>query len=130
MGCAQFRPEGCFISAYDAASGKQLWKFQTVAREGEPGGDTWGSLPNLLRAGGETWITGSYDPDLNETYWGIAQAKPWMRASRGAKPGDKALFTSSTRRAESRRWQARLVLPACARRIAGSRRSLRARAGR
>jgi alcohol dehydrogenase (cytochrome c) len=34
MGCAQFRPEGCFISGYDAASGKQLWKFQTVARRG------------------------------------------------------------------------------------------------
>ncbi len=95
-GCSQFRPEGCFISAYDAASGKQLWKFQTVPREGGLGGDTWGSIPNLLRAGGDTWITGSYDPDLNETYWGVAQAKPWMRASRGAKPGDKDLFTSST----------------------------------
>ncbi len=34
-----------------------------MAREGEPGGDTWGKLPNLLRAGGDTWITGSYDPD-------------------------------------------------------------------
>jgi alcohol dehydrogenase (cytochrome c) len=95
MGCGQYRPEGCFISAYDAADGKQLWKFQTVAREGL-GADTWGSLPSLMRAGGETWITGSYDPDLNETYWGIAQAKPWLRVSRGAKPGDKALFTSST----------------------------------
>jgi alcohol dehydrogenase (cytochrome c) len=96
MGCAQFLPEGCFISGYDASSGKQLWKFQTVARGSQLGADTWGTLPNLMRAGGETWITGSYDPDLNETYWGIAQAKPWMRASRGAKPGDKALFTSST----------------------------------
>jgi alcohol dehydrogenase (cytochrome c) len=96
MGCGQFRPEGCYISGYDAASGKQLWKFQTVAREGQLGADTWGSIPSLMRAGGETWITGSYDPELNETYWGIAQAKPWMRASRGAKPGDKALFTSST----------------------------------
>ncbi len=83
-GCSQFRPEGCFISAYDAETGKQLWKFQTVPREGELGADTWGSIPNLLRAGGETWITGSYDPDLNQTYWGVAQAKPWMRASRGA----------------------------------------------
>ena len=96
MGCAQYSNDGCFISAYDAASGKQLWKFHTTAREGQPGGDTWGSLPNLLRAGGEAWITGSYDPDLNQTYWGVAQAKPWMRVSRGAKPGDKALFTSST----------------------------------
>ncbi len=96
MGCSQYKEEGCFISAYDAAGGKQLWKFQTVAREGQPGGDTWGQLPNLLRAGGDTWITGSYDPELNLTYWGVAQAKPWMRVSRGAKPGDKGLFTSST----------------------------------
>src|SRR5215471_1588810 len=96
MGCGQYWEDGCFISAYDAATGKQLWKFHTRAREGEPGGDTWGNLPNLLRAGGEAWITGSYDPDLNETYWGVAQAKPWMRVSRGAKPGDKGLYTSST----------------------------------
>jgi alcohol dehydrogenase (cytochrome c) len=96
MGCGQYKQEGCFISAYDAASGEQLWKFQTIAREGQPGGDTWGQLPNLLRAGGDTWITGSYDPDLNLTYWGVAQAKPWLRVSRGAKPGDKGLFTSST----------------------------------
>ncbi|MEO7648996.1 MAG: PQQ-binding-like beta-propeller repeat protein, partial [Bryobacteraceae bacterium] len=61
MGCSQYKEEGCFISAYDAATGKQAWKFQTVAREGQPGGDTWGTLPNLLRAGGDTWITGSYD---------------------------------------------------------------------
>ncbi len=96
MGCDHYKEDGCFISAYDADTGRRLWKFETVAREGQPGGDTWGSLPNLLRAGGDTWITGSYDPELNLTYWGVAQAKPWMRSSRGAKPGDKALYTSST----------------------------------
>ena len=96
MGCDRYKEGGCFISAYDAGTGKQLWKFYTVAQEGQPGGDTWGQLPNLLRGGGDTWITGSYDPDLNLTYWGVAQAKPWMRASRGAKPGDKALYTCST----------------------------------
>ncbi|MEO8128350.1 MAG: PQQ-binding-like beta-propeller repeat protein [Bryobacteraceae bacterium] len=95
-GCGQYRKDGCYISAYDAGNGKQLWKFQTVAREGQEGGDTWGKLPDLLRAGGDTWITGSYDPSLNTTYWGIAQAKPWLRVSRGAKPGDKGLFTNST----------------------------------
>ena len=95
-GCGAYKEDGCFISAYDAATGKPLWKFQTVAREGQPGGDTWGQLPNLLRAGGDTWITGSYDPGLNVTYWGVAQAKPWLRVSRGAKPGDKGLFTNST----------------------------------
>ena len=91
----QYREEGCYISAYDAGTGKQAWKFYTIAREGQPGGDTWGTLPNLLRAGGDTWITGRYDPDSND-YWGIAQAKPWLRVSRGAKPGDKGLFTNST----------------------------------
>ena len=55
-----------------------LWKFHTIARSGEPGGDTWNKLPDIMRAGGETWIVGSYDPDLDLTYWGIAQAKPWM----------------------------------------------------
>jgi alcohol dehydrogenase (cytochrome c) len=93
-GCDRYKETGCYISAYDAQTGKQLWKFETVAREGMPGGDTWGKLPNLLRAGGDTWITGSYDPDLNLTYWGVAQAKPWMRAIRGT--NDKALYTTST----------------------------------
>jgi alcohol dehydrogenase (cytochrome c) len=95
-GCSPYVERRCFISAYDAATGKQLWRFNTVAREGEPGGDTWGSLTNLFRAGGETWITGSYDPDLNLTYWGTAQAKPWMPVSRGMYTLDKALYTSST----------------------------------
>ncbi len=94
-GCSRFGSD-CYISAYDARTGERLWRFNTIAREGQPGGETWGSLPNLFRAGGETWIAGSYDPALNLTYWGIAQPKPWLRASRGAGPGDKALFTSST----------------------------------
>ena len=95
-GCGEYREEKCFISAYDAATGRQLWKFNTVPREGETGGDTWGRLPGLLRAGGETWITGSYDPDLNLTYWGVAQAKPWMPATRGNTVFDDVLYTSST----------------------------------
>jgi alcohol dehydrogenase (cytochrome c) len=94
-GCDQYKKDGCFISAYDPETGKQVWKFDTVARENEPGGDTWGKLPDLLRAGGDTWITGSYDPELNLTYWGVAQAKPWMRVTRGSGSG-KALYTSST----------------------------------
>jgi alcohol dehydrogenase (cytochrome c) len=93
-GCDRYKEEGCFISAYDANTGRQLWKFDTAAREGQPGGDTWGSLPNLLRAGGDTWITGSYDPDLNLMYWGVAQAKPWMRAIRNTNA--PALYTTST----------------------------------
>jgi alcohol dehydrogenase (cytochrome c) len=71
------------------------WRFSTIARQATPGGDTWNGLDDLYRAGGETWIAGTYDPDLNLTYWGVAQAKPWMRASRGTGTG-AALYTSST----------------------------------
>ncbi len=95
-GCDRFKEEGCFISAFDSATGKLLWRFNTVARPDEPGGDTWGKQPMMFRGGGETWITGSYDPDLNLTYWGTAQAKPWVPASRGMTVLDKALYTSST----------------------------------
>jgi alcohol dehydrogenase (cytochrome c) len=94
--CTQFRREKCFISAYDANDGRQLWKFVTVATTGTPGGDTWGDVQDLFRAGGDTWITGSYDPDLDTTYWGVAQAKPWMPASRGNSALDRALYTSAT----------------------------------
>jgi len=95
-GCARFTGEGCWISAVDIATGKLAWKFNTIAQEGTPGGDTWGQQPNLFRAGGETWIAGSYDPDLNLTYWGTAQAKPWVPVSRGLTVRDKVLYTGST----------------------------------
>lgn len=95
-GCSNYKEEKCYISAWDAATGKLAWKFYTVASDGQPGGDTWGKLPNLVRAGGDTWILGSYDPELNRTYWGVSQAKPWLRVSRGSKTGDKALYTNST----------------------------------
>jgi alcohol dehydrogenase (cytochrome c) len=96
QGCDRYRDERCFISGYDAATGKQLWKFHTIARTGEPGGETWGKLPDMMRAGGDTWMAGSYDPDLDLTYWGIAQAKPWFPVSRGTSVRDAALYTGST----------------------------------
>jgi alcohol dehydrogenase (cytochrome c) len=95
-GCSTYEEQKCFISAYDANTGEQRWRFNTVAVSNEPGGDSWGNLPDLYRAGGETWITGSYDPELNLTYWGTAQAKPWMPASRGMGSLDTALYTSAT----------------------------------
>jgi alcohol dehydrogenase (cytochrome c) len=94
--CSAYVNDKCAISAFDAQTGKPLWKFVTIAQTGEPGGDSWGPLSDLYRAGGETWITGSYDPDLNLTFWGTAQAKPWMPPSRGMKTSDKGLYTSST----------------------------------
>jgi len=80
-------PNHCFISAYDANTGKRLWRFVTVALTGQPGGDSWGGLPDNDREGAETWIAGTYDPELNTTYWGVAQAKPWRRSARGTGSG-------------------------------------------
>jgi alcohol dehydrogenase (cytochrome c) len=94
-GCQAYRDEKCFISAYDANTGKELWRFYTVAKSNEPNGDTWGGLPDVFRAGAETWITGSVDTDLNTTYWGVAQAKPWFRISRGSGNGS-TLYANST----------------------------------
>lgn len=94
-GCGTYRKEKCFISAWDAATGKEVWRFTTIAVTGEPGGDTWGSLPDVFRAGAESWITGSFDPALNLTFWGTAQAKPWMRISRGSGNG-ATLYANST----------------------------------
>jgi alcohol dehydrogenase (cytochrome c) len=95
-GCDRFGPDRCFISAHDAETGRVAWRFNTVAQSGEPGGDTWAETPNQFRKGGETWITGSYDPDLDLTFWGVAQAKPWVAASRNMKTSDRALYTSTT----------------------------------
>ena len=95
-GCARYIPEDCFISAYDADNGELLWQFETIAETGQPGGDTWGGLDDLFRAGGETWITGSYDPELRLTYWGTAQQKPWVPVSRHMTINDIGLYTNAT----------------------------------
>lgn len=95
-GCASYIPEDCYISAYDADTGELAWRFNTIAKTGEPGGDTWGGLDDLFRAGGETWITGSYDPVRRLTYWGVAQAKPWAPPSRHMSIHDAGLYTNST----------------------------------
>jgi len=93
-GCTRYKDDVCFITGHDAATGKELWRTSTIARPGEPGGDTWGDLPLTFRAGGDAWISGSYDPETNLIYWGTAQAKPWARVARGT-DGD-ALYTNST----------------------------------
>jgi alcohol dehydrogenase (cytochrome c) len=95
-GCQRFDGLGCYISAYDTQTGKQVWRFYTVPRQGEPGSDTWGTLPMTFRAGGETWVAGSYDPDLNLTYWGVAQSKPWNFLSRKLTLRDNTLYANST----------------------------------
>ena len=95
-GCIRFRRQKCFVSAYDADDGSLLWQFHTVAESGTPGGDTWGNVDDLFRAGADPWITPSFDAGLNLVYIGVAQAKPWMAASRGMSVFDEALYSNST----------------------------------
>ena len=91
--CEFFYEQKCAITAHDARTGKELWRTPTIAHPGQPGGDTWGSVPLMFRAGADSWITGSYDPALNLVYWSTAQAKPWTRAARGT-DGD-ALYSNT-----------------------------------
>jgi|TARA_B100001971_G_scaffold48257_1_gene43597 alcohol dehydrogenase (cytochrome c) len=95
-GCERYKKDGCFITGHDPDSGKELWRTSTIALPGDPNESTWGEMPPVLRAGGDTWIPGSYDPELGLFYIGTSQAKPWVAASRGMTPNDAALYTNST----------------------------------
>ena len=61
------------IVALDAASGQEAWRFYTIARPDEPGGNSWNGLPLEKRNGGSVWTAGSYDPALNLVFFGAAQ---------------------------------------------------------
>ncbi len=95
-GCERYIAAGCFITGHDPDSGKELWRTSTVALSGDINGSSWGNTPDIFRAGSDTWIAGSYDPELNIFYIGTSQAKPWVAASRGMSPNEKALYTNST----------------------------------
>ena len=86
---AEFGTRG-FIDGWDPATGKHLWRTHSIPSPDEPGGDTWKGDTWKL-GGGSTWITGSYDPELNTVYWGIGNPGPFNSAVR---PGDN-LYTCS-----------------------------------
>lgn len=65
-----------FVDAYDAETGKPLWRWNAIPKPGEPGSDTWKGVDAWKFGGGPTWLTGSYDPELNLIYWGTGQANP------------------------------------------------------
>jgi alcohol dehydrogenase (cytochrome c) len=82
-----------FIAAFDAESGAEVWRFYTIPGPGEPGFETWADGGDAWQHGGASvWVTGSYDPELNLTYWGIGNPGPdWNPAQR---PGDN-LYSDS-----------------------------------
>ena len=81
-----------FLDAYHAETGERAWRFWTIPAPGEPGSETWGD-PEVLRRGcGATWLTGSYDADLDLLYWATGNPCPGMNGDR--RPGDN-LYTNS-----------------------------------
>ena len=95
-GCDRYTEQTCFITGHDPDTGEELWRTSTIALPGDPNDASWGDTPPYLRAGGDAWIPGSYDPDLGLFYIGTAQAKPWVAASRGMTTRQDALYTNST----------------------------------
>jgi alcohol dehydrogenase (cytochrome c) len=81
-----------FVAAFDAESGRPLWKVHTVPAPGEPGSETWPKGDQWKTGGGSVWVTGNYDPETDLAYWGTGNGGPWMGDQR---PGDN-LYTSST----------------------------------
>ena len=81
-----------FLDAYDASTGARAWRFWTIPAPGEPGSETWGD-PDVLRRGcGATWLTGSYDAELDLLYWPTGNPCPDLNGAR--RPGDN-LYTNS-----------------------------------
>ena len=64
-----------FLQAFDAQAGQRLWRFESIPKPGKPGSETWAG-DSWQHAGGATWLTGSYDPELNLLYWTIGNPSP------------------------------------------------------
>jgi alcohol dehydrogenase (cytochrome c) len=82
-----------WIAALDAATGKVLWRKFTIPAPGEPGSETWKDKNNAWQTGGAAvWVTGTYDPDTNQTIWGTGNPVPMFDPT--YRPGDN-LYTNS-----------------------------------
>jgi alcohol dehydrogenase (cytochrome c) len=80
-----------FLAAFDAATGKEIWRFNIVPGPGEAGHETW-SGDSWKHGGGGIWVTGAYDAETNLTIWGTGN--PWPRAGSAQRRGDN-LYTSA-----------------------------------
>ena len=82
-----------WIGALDAATGKLIWRKFTIPAPGEPGSETWKDNHNAWQTGGgAVWVTGTYDPDTNQTFWGTGNPVPMFDPT--YRPGDN-LYTNS-----------------------------------
>ena len=90
---------GNFLLAIDLKTGRELWRFYTIARPGEPGGDTWNGIPLKERNGGSVWDGASYDAKTNLIYFGAAPSySADALRKKSDKPGisNEGLYTNST----------------------------------
>jgi alcohol dehydrogenase (cytochrome c) len=98
-GCRSFEPGGCFITAHDPATGKELWRVHTVAQDGKEG-DSWNGVPVEERFGASAWMSGSYDPDLKTIYYGTGNSYGLIPnvypGSNKPDTSNDALYTNST----------------------------------
>ena len=81
-----------YVAAFDAETGKELWKTYMVPAPGEPGSETWPKGDEWKTGGGSVWVTANYDPATNLSFWGTGNGGPWMGDRR---PGDN-LYIGST----------------------------------
>ena len=91
VGVGMFGGGRGFVAAYDAATGRQRWRFHTVPEPGQPGAQTWAG-DSWRNGGGPTWITGSYDAEQDLLIWGVGNPKPDYDTS--VRRGDN-LYTNS-----------------------------------
>ncbi len=69
-------PDGCVITAHDAATGQELWRTRLIPAPGEPGDETWGAVPYEERRHVGSWMVPSVDPELNLVYVGTSVTSP------------------------------------------------------
>jgi len=82
-----------FLESIDPETGKIQWRWNTEPEPGQPGSETWPKDSDaILHGGGMTWMTGTYDPDLNLLYWGTGNPNPVLAGE--GRPGDN-LYTCS-----------------------------------
>jgi alcohol dehydrogenase (cytochrome c) len=82
-----------WIAGLDAATGKVLWRKYVIPAPGELGSETWKGANNAWQTGGAAmWVTGTYDPDTNQTIWGTGNPVPMFDPF--YRPGDN-LYTNS-----------------------------------
>jgi alcohol dehydrogenase (cytochrome c) len=93
------KPGGPQLVGLDAATGKELWRLGTIAKPGEPGGDSWNGIPFESRSGGSVWTPPSYDPQTGLAYFGTGNTYdtgPLLPAKKTKGMSNDALYTNST----------------------------------